>query len=217
MATEANEKTDENHISSISSIFSDMKTMMYDFKKIEKINNKRLDEQDAISLHTNPTKIVEDSGFNRVNNNGDTDTPAQNNRHEGSHNTNADQGSAVGETPQKDTDSSIGELFRNSKRHGPKDDNEPPLKMSSEILHQVDDNLGIQEAEGPAVDELLAEKTDLAYFESSADNTKLQKIRKENQHPTNPMAVKPPKLNSEIEFCHQFQNSGKVYTLPRIL
>ena len=75
-------------------------------------------------------------------------------------------------------------------------------------MHQVDDDLGIQEAEGPAVDELLAEKINHAYFESSADNTKPQKIMKENQHPSNFMAVKPPKLNPEIESCHQFQNNA---------
>ena len=45
-------------------------------------------------------------------NNGDTDTPVQNNRDKDSHNTDADQGSAVKGTPQKDTDSSIGD-------HGP--------------------------------------------------------------------------------------------------
>ena len=46
------------------------------------------------------------------------DTQAQNNR-------DTDQGSAVGGTLQKDTDSSIGELFRNRKGHGSKDDSEP--------------------------------------------------------------------------------------------
>ena len=80
--------------------------------------------------------------------------------------------------------------------------------MSREILHQVDDDLGIQETDGPAVDEFLAEKIDHAYFQSSADNTKLQKIIKENQHPSNLMAVKPPKLNPEIESYHQFQNNA---------
>ena len=50
--------------------------------------------------------------------------------------------------------------------------------MSREILHQVDDDLGIQEAECLAVDKLLAEKIGHAYFASSADNTKLQKIMK---------------------------------------
>ena len=34
---------------------------------------------------------------NWVNNNGDTDTPVQNNSDKGSHNTDADQGSAVGD------------------------------------------------------------------------------------------------------------------------
>ena len=30
---------------------------------------------------------------------------------------------------------------------------------------------------------------------------------KENQHPSNLMAVKPPKLNPETESSHQFQNN----------
>ena len=80
--------------------------------------------------------------------------------------------------------------------------------MSREILHQVYDDLGIQEAEGSAVDELLAERINHAYFESSVDNTKLQKITKENQHPSNLMAVKPPKINPEIESCRQFKNNA---------
>ena len=185
MATETSEKTDGNQISSISSIFSEMKTMMDDFRHglpdlIEKIITKRLDEEDAICLHANPTNIDEVSGSSRINNNGDTDTPFQNNRDKGYHNTDADQGSAVRGTPQNDTGSSIGDLFRNRKRHGSTDDDEPPLKMSREILHQVDDDLGIQEAEGPAVDELLANTINHAYFESSVDNTKPQKIMKEN-------------------------------------
>ena len=79
--------------------------------------------------------------------------------------------------------------------------------MSREILHQVDDDMGIQEAEGLAVDEFLPEKIGHVYFESSADNNKLQKIMKENQHPSNFMAVMPPELNLEIESCHQFQNN----------
>ena len=163
MDTEANEKTDRNQISSISSIFSDMKTILDDFRQglpdyIEKIISKKLNEQDAISFHANPTNIDEHSVSNSVNNNGDTDTPVQNNIDKGPHNTDADQDSAVGGIPKKDTDSSIGELFRNRKRHGSKDDDEPPLKMSWEILDQVDYDLGIQEAEGLAVDEFLAEK-----------------------------------------------------------
>ena len=117
MATETNEETDGNKISSISSIFSEMKTMMDDFRHelpdfIEKIISKKLDEQDTISLHANPFNIDEVSGSNRINNNGDTDTPVQNNRDKVSHNTDADQGSAVRGTPQKDIDSSIGDLFR---------------------------------------------------------------------------------------------------------
>ena len=134
--------------------------------------------------------------------------PVQNNRDKGSYNTDADQGSATRVTLQKDTDFSIGDPFRNMKRHGSTNQDEPPLKMSREILHQVDDDLGVQEAKGPAADELLAEKINHAYFESSADNTKLQKIMKENQHPRNLMAVKSRKLNPEIESCHQFQNNA---------
>ena len=172
---------------------------------IDQIISKKLDEQDAISFHANTTNIDEDSGSNRINNNGETDTPAQNDRDKGSHNIDADQDSAVGGTPQKDTYSSIGELFRNRKRQSSKDDDETPLKMSRKILHQVDDDLGIQEVEGLAVDELLAAKIGHAYFESSADNAKLQKIMKENQHPSNLMAVKPPKLNPEIESFVNFK------------
>ena len=79
--------------------------------------------------------------------------------------------------------------------------------MSWEILHQVDNDLIIHEVEDLAVDEVLATKIGHAYFESSVDNATLQKIMKENQHPSNLMAVKPAKLNPEIESCHKFQNS----------
>ena len=79
MATETNVKTGMTQISSISSIFSDMKTMLDDFRQglsgyIGQIISKKLDEQDAISLHANPTNIDEDSGSDRVNNNEETDT-----------------------------------------------------------------------------------------------------------------------------------------------
>ena len=80
--------------------------------------------------------------------------------------------------------------------------------MSRKILHQVDDDLGIQEAEDPAVDELVAERINHTYFESTGDNTKLQKIMKENQYINNLIAVKPLKLNPEIEYCHEFQNNA---------
>ena len=96
-----------------------------------------------------------------------THTLVQNNRDKRSHNADVDQGSAVRETPQKDTYSSNGELIINRNRHGLKVNDEPPLKMSREILHQVDDDLGIQEAECRAVNELLAEKIDHTYFETS--------------------------------------------------
>ena len=186
--------------------------MLDDFRQgmpdyIEKIITNKLDEQDAISLHANPTNIDEDSCSNRVNNNGDIDTPVQNSRGKGSHNTDADQGSEIGGISQKDTVSSIGELFRNRKRHGSKDDDELSLKMSREILHQVEDDLGIQEPDGLAVDEFLTEKIGHAYFDSSADNTKLQEIMIENQHRSKLMVVKPPKLNPEVDSCHQFQDN----------
>ena len=45
--------------------------------------------------------------------------------------------------------------------------------MSLEILHQVGDDLEIQEAEGLALNELLAETIGHAFFESSAGNAKL--------------------------------------------
>ena len=134
MATEMNEETDGNQISSISSTFNEMKIMMDDLDMdclilLKKIVTKNLDEQDAISLHTNPTNIDEVSGSNRINNNVDTETSVQNNRDKGSHNTDAGQGSAVRGTPQKDTDFSIGDLFRNRKRHGSIDEDElPPIK-----------------------------------------------------------------------------------------
>ena len=72
----------------------------------------------------------------------------------------------------------------------------------------MDDDLGIQEAEDPAVDELIAERINHTYFESTGDNTKLQKIMKENQYPSNLIPVKPLKLNPEIESCHEFQNNA---------
>ena len=57
-----------------------MNTMMDDFRHglpdfIEKIITEKVDEQDAISFHADPTNIDEVSGSNRINNNGDTDTP----------------------------------------------------------------------------------------------------------------------------------------------
>ena len=62
MAPETNEETGGNQISSISSIFNEMKIMMDDFRHrlpdfIEKIVTKKLDEQDAISFKANPTNV----------------------------------------------------------------------------------------------------------------------------------------------------------------
>ena len=81
MASEENEETDRNRISSISSIFNEMKTMMDNFRRglpdfIEKIVSRKLDEQDSISLHANLTNIDEVSHSSRINNNVDTDTPS---------------------------------------------------------------------------------------------------------------------------------------------
>ena len=50
----------------------------------------------------------------------------------------------------------------------------PPLKMTKEILNQVDDDLGIQESEGPCIDKILAEKNKRAYFNTSAHNISSQ-------------------------------------------
>ena len=82
MATETNGKTNGTQISSMSSIFSDMKTMFDEFRQglpdyIAQIISKKLDEQDAISLQANLTNIDEDSGSSRVNNNGERDAPVQ--------------------------------------------------------------------------------------------------------------------------------------------
>ena len=46
--------------------------------------------------------------------------------------------------------------------------------MTKEILNQVDDDLGIQESEGPCVDKILAEKNKRAYFNTSAHNISSQ-------------------------------------------
>ena len=137
MATETNGKTDGTQISSMSSIFSDMKTMFDEFRQglpdyIAQIISKKLDEQDAISLHANLSNIDEDSGSSRVNNNGERDAPVQNDRDKGCRNKDADQGSVIGGTSHKDADSSTGELFRNRKSHSSKDDDEPPLNKQGD-------------------------------------------------------------------------------------
>ena len=212
MATEINKKTNRNQISSFSSIFCDIKTMLDDFRQglpdyIEKIISKKLDEQDALSLHTNPINIDEDSASNRVNNNEDTDTPVPNNRDKSSHNTDVDQGSAIGGVPQKDRDSSIGELSRNRKRHGSKDDNEPPLKMSREILRQVDNDLGIYNRLRTWLSITLSWKNWPCILLSHQQIILNCKNNERKSNPSNLTAIKPPKLDPEIESCHQFQNN----------
>ena len=66
----------------------------------------------------------------------------------------------------KDADSPIGKIFRNKKRQQISQDRngKPPLKMSREILDQVDNDLGIQESEGPYIDKMLAEKRSMHIF-----------------------------------------------------
>ena len=70
----------------------------------------------------------------------------------------------------------IEQIFKNRKRQYSSlgRDGEPPLKMTKEILNQVDDDLGIQESEGPCIDKILAEKNKRAYFNTSAHNISSQ-------------------------------------------
>ena len=44
-----------------------------------------------------------------------------------------------------------------------------------------------------------AKKIERAFFGSSADNTKMQKIINEYKHPANLLNLKPTKINPEIE------------------
>ena len=57
---------------------------------------------------------------------------------------------------------SVGELFRNRKRHLPNADANdptlPPIKMSWEIFCQVEDDFSVLDEEGPSVDTELAKK-----------------------------------------------------------
>ena len=98
----------------------------------------------------------------------------------------------------------VGELFRNRKRHLPNADandpkTPPPIKMSRDILGQVEDNFSVLDEKGPSVDTEVAKKIENVFFESSGDNIKLQKIMKEYKHPANLLNLKPPEINPEIE------------------
>lgn len=57
---------------------------------------------------------------------------------------------------------SVGELFRNRKRHLPNadanDPTAPPITMSREIFCQVEDDFSVLDEEGPSVDTELAKK-----------------------------------------------------------
>lgn len=71
---------------------------------------------------------------------------------------------------------SVGELFRNRKRHLPNadaNDPTPPIKMSWEILCQVEDDFSVLDEKGPSVHTELAKKIENVFFESSGDNIKL--------------------------------------------
>ena len=119
----------------------------------------------------------------------------------------------VGSGEIGDNSSSVGELFRNRKRHlhqGKDDPMTPPIKMSREILNKnmVYDDLCIQEDEGPSVDPDLAKKIENVFFETSGDNAKLQKIMKYHKHPSNLMSLKPLKLNPEIDSSQNYQSNS---------
>ena len=70
----------------------------------------------------------------------------------------------------------IEQIFKNRKRQYISLDRagKPPLKMTKEILNQVDDDLGIQESEDPCIDKILAEKNKRAYFNTSAHSISSQ-------------------------------------------
>ena len=120
-----------------------------------------------------------------------------------------DAGSGV----NKDDSSSVGELLRNRKRNlrkGNADANYPtttPIKMSREILGQVDNQFSLLDEEGPSGDTALAKKTENVFFNSSGDNIKLQKIIKEYKHPANFLSLNPPNINPETESAQQYQSN----------
>ena len=80
--------------------------------------------------------------------------------------------------------------------------------MSWEILGQVDDDFSVLDEKGPPVDLELAKKIENVFFESSRDNTKLQKIMKEYKYPANLLNLKAPNINPEIESSQQYQSNN---------
>ena len=77
--------------------------------------------------------------------------------------------------------------------------------MNRQILNQVDDDLGIQESKGLYIGKILAEKIEHAYFDTSADNIRLQKIMKDKSPSQNLASMKLPKINPEFECAPKFK------------
>ena len=75
----------------------------------------------------------------------------------------------------KDADSSIGEYFKKRKRyHSSKDrDGRPSVKTSRTLPNHIDDDLRIQEPEGPCINKIADEYIEHAYFVTSAENARL--------------------------------------------
>ena len=73
----------------------------------------------------------------------------------------------------------IGEIFRNAKRqdNSPDRDGEPLLKLKREKFNNADDDLAIQESEGQCINNILPEKVEHAFFDTTADNIRLQKLK----------------------------------------
>ena len=139
-------------------------------------------EQNRIGVTGTPPKITRDIASR------DTSS-LQTSKDIGSPQTNNDVGSCikiitdVGSGVNKDDSSSVGELLRNRKRHLPSADandttRPPPIKMSWEILGQVEDDIFVLDEEMLSVDTELAKKIERIFFESSGDNIKLQKRKK---------------------------------------
>ena len=68
--------------------------------------------------------------------------------------------------------------------------------MSQEIFDHVDDNLGIMDEEGPSIDPQLAKKIENAFFDICRENAKLQKIMRDQKHPSYRNNLKPPKIKA---------------------
>ena len=168
-------------------------------------------EQNGVGFTDTSPKIITDIASSNT-------SSLQTSKDIGSPQTNKDVGTCikiitdVGSGVNKDDSSSVGELFRNRKRHLPNADANgptapPPIKMSWKILGQVEDNFSVLDKEGHSVDTELAKKIENVFFESIGDNIKLQKIMKEYKHPANLLNLKPLKINPEIESSQQYQSN----------